>query len=51
MENHRYKLGKAEKPKNSDAEINTARNVLIHYNNVQRSLNSEPTPHHTRVSE
>lgn len=39
MENHRYKLGKVEKPKTSDAEINTARNVLEKYNNMQRIKN------------
>jgi hypothetical protein len=37
MQLHRFKLGKADKPNCTDAEINTARNTLIHYNNVQRT--------------
>ena len=36
MNLHRHKLGKADKPTCTDAEINTARNVLMHYNEVQR---------------
>lgn len=36
MQLHRHKLGKADKPTCTDAEINRARNVLEHYNNVQR---------------
>lgn len=41
---HRFKLGKADKPNCTDAEINKARNVLEHYNNVQRlrSLQNNP---------
>ena len=38
MNLHRHKLGKADKPNCTDAEINTARNVLMHYNDVQRNI-------------
>jgi len=38
MHLHRHKLGKADKPTCTDAEINTARNVLMHYNNLQRTI-------------
>jgi hypothetical protein len=36
MNLHRFKHGKADKPTCTEAEINTARNVLMHYNEVQR---------------
>jgi hypothetical protein len=49
MHLHRHKLGKDTQPTYSPTEINTARNTLIQYNTTQRSLTSEPTPHHTRV--
>ena len=44
MNLHRHKLGKADKPTCTEAEINKARNVLAHYNNVQRlrSLQHHP---------
>lgn len=38
MQLHRHKHGKADKPNCTDAEINTARNVLMHYNEVQRTI-------------
>ena len=38
MQLHRHKLGKADKPNCTDAEINKARNVLMHYNDVQRNI-------------
>ena len=38
MNLHRFKLGKADKPTCTDAEINKARNVLMHYNEVQRTI-------------
>lgn len=38
MNLHRHKHGKADKPNCTDAEINKARNVLEHYNNVQRTI-------------
>ena len=38
MHLHRFKLGKADKPTCTDAEINKARNVLMHYNDVQRNI-------------
>jgi hypothetical protein len=38
MNLHRHKLGKSDKPTCTDAEINTARNVLMHYNNLQRTI-------------
>ena len=38
MHLHRHKLGKADKPNCTDAEINKARNVLMHYNDVQRNI-------------
>jgi len=38
MHLHRHKLGKADKPTCTDAEINKARNVLMQYNNVQRTI-------------
>ena len=38
MHLHRHKLGKADKPNCTDAEINTARNVLMRYNNLQRTI-------------
>jgi hypothetical protein len=38
MNLHRHKLGKADKPTCTDAEINKARNVLMHYNDVQRNI-------------
>jgi hypothetical protein len=38
MHLHRHKLGKADKPTCTDAEINTARNVLMRYNNLQRTI-------------
>ena len=46
MHLHRYKLGKADKPNCTDTEINTARNVLVQYNNVQRVrlLQHHPQP-------
>lgn len=46
MHLHRHKLGKADKPTCTEAEINTARNVLMHYNEVQRlrSLQHHPKP-------
>ena len=39
MQLHRFKHGKADKPTCTDAEINKARNVLEHHNNVQRRKN------------
>ena len=41
MQLHRFKHGKADKPNCTDAEINKARNVLEHYNNVQRTIVAE----------
>lgn len=43
---HRHKLGKADKPTCTEADINTARNTLRHYNNTQRirSLQDHPKP-------
>jgi hypothetical protein len=38
MHLHRHKLGKADKPTCTEAEINTARNVLMRYNNLQRTI-------------
>lgn len=38
MHLHRHKLGKADKPNCTDAEINTARNVLMRYNEKQRTI-------------
>jgi hypothetical protein len=38
MHLHRFKHGKADKPNCTDAEINKARNVLMHYNDVQRNI-------------
>ena len=38
MHLHRFKHGKADKPTCIDAEINKARNVLMHYNDVQRNI-------------
>ena len=37
MENHRYKLNKIQTVSFTEQELNTARNTLIHYNNVQRN--------------
>lgn len=36
MENHRYKLNKIKTVSFTEQQLNTARNTLIHYNNVQR---------------
>ena len=39
MHLHRFKLGKADKPTCTEGDINTARNVLEKYNNMQRIKN------------
>lgn len=44
MQLHRFKHGKADKPNCTDAEINKARNVLMHYNNVQRLRSLQHNP-------
>lgn len=44
MQLHRHKLGKADKPTCTDAEINKARNVLMHYNDVQRKRSLQHHP-------
>jgi hypothetical protein len=40
MHNHRFKLGKTSEQNFTPQEINRAMNVLSHYNETQRRLNT-----------